>query len=489
MRLSPILLALVAVPLAALENPLTGSRQLGMGASGTAVVEDQTAPWWNPAALGWDAGAAAGPHPGYGSLSPGGIGLDVHAGVRVYGDIISNADRLLDFAEKLKDIGENGIQDTGDLRDWLKLAGSLNAFADPADSLSATANMAGSVRIGRFAVGIRMGGEAFAWADDVDLRNVVPEVGGAQLADAINSSGQSFDSTFQVLSSDQQQSIYASLGGTGTVGTDAAATEATYRIDAALRDLGAAAPVAADAAEWIVAAANGDGTLDQNTTSVVITGFTYVEVPVSLGVPINDHVAIGGSLKLMSGRVHGTRILVFQEDVEEAVVDLKGDNKDSINLGIDLGMQVKAGDWRFAISGRNLNAPTFEGPVSDGEKVRDIRLDPQVTFGFGWRPADWLTVAADIEQFEIATINPEIESRRAGIGLEFAAIPWVALRGGCYGNLADEHSPPVLTAGAAFGPSWFHVDTALACATELEEFGDYELPSEMRLSIGVAGIW
>jgi hypothetical protein len=221
----------------------------------------------------------------------------------------------------------------------------------------------------------------------------------------------------------------------------------------------------------------------------VVNSFSYVEVPVSVGLPVNDYLSVGGSVKLMRGRVNGTRLLVFQEDVDTAVADLKGAYKDSLNIGIDLGLQAKAGSWRMGVSATNLNAPTFAGPDNPDGPVKSVRLDPQVTIGLGWRPADWFTVSADIEQFDVATINPAVRSRRAGAGFEFAAIPWVDLRGGVYGNLADSHAPPVVTAGAGLGPEWFRVDAAVACASELQDFGQWTLPTEMRVAIGRSGRW
>lgn len=489
MRLAPLLLTLAATPLLAMETPITGTRQLGMGASGTATTEDHTVVWWNAAALGWDSGAEGGPQAGFGSIAPGGIGIEANAGFHAYGELLENANDLLRAAARIKELGASGIADQASLRSFLTIAGRLNDLADPADTLMAFGNVAGSMRLGRFAIGVRWSAEASAFADDLDLRNVIPQVNGANLATQINASGQTFDATLQVLDTSQRDQIYQALGGTGAFGTVAAAADATLRIDDALRDLGAAAPAAAEAATFLAATASGSGTIDQNTTSVVVNGFSYVEIPVGIGMPINEYVAVGGCLKLMSGRVNGTRILVFQEDVEGAVADLKGAYKDSLNLGVDLGLQAKAGSWRMGINATNLNSPTFAGPDNPDGPVKSVRLDPQVTIGVGWRPSDWFTLAADIEQFEVGTINPVVRSRRAGAGFEFAAIPWLDLRGGVYGNLADSHAPPVITAGAGFGPEAFRLDAAVACASELQDFGQWSLPTELRVAIGLSGRW
>ncbi|MBN8526707.1 MAG: conjugal transfer protein TraF [Planctomycetes bacterium] len=490
MHIARLLAHLCAVaPLAALETPITGARQLGMGGAGVAVTTDHTVPWWNAAALGWESGQDAGPQAGWGSGSPGGIGIDAHAGFHAYGDLVQNADELLQFADRVRDLGVSGISRASDVGDFLSVIGKLNALADPADSLSASANAAAGMRFGRFAVGIRWAGEAFAWADDVDLRNIIPEVQGDELAQAINGSGQGHDGAFKVLDSGQISTIYGALGGSGAFDAASDAGQATLRIDSALRQLGDKAPTAAEATALIAATASGVGTLDKNTTSVVVTSFSYVEVPVSVGIPLNDNIAIGGSLKLIHGRVNGTRILVFQEDVDEAVTELEGEHRDSLNLGIDLGMQARLGSWSLAVQAANINAPTFAGPSRDDGSFDSVRLDPQVTFGLGWRPAPWFTLAADIEQFEVSSVNPDIRSRRAGLGLELAAIPLLDLRAGVYGNLADEQAPPVLTAGAGLGPEWLRLDAAVACASEMQDFGQWTLPTELRTSIGLSGRW
>ncbi len=480
---------LAAAPLLAMETPVTGARQLGMGASGTATTDDHTVPWWNPAALGWEAGSAGTSHPTWGSVAPGSVGLEANAGFHAYGDIIQNADALLNAATTIEELGTTGIATQADLKSFLSVAGKLNALIDPSDSLVARGNVAGSIRLGRFAVGIRGSSESAAWAGDIDLRNVVPNVSGDQLATAINGSGQTFDASLQRLDAAQAQEIYASLGGLGSFGDPDAATDATLRIDDALRELGADAPLAADAATWLVATATGAGTLDQNTTSVVVQSFSCVEVPISIGMPVSEYVALGGSLKLISGRVYGTRILVFQEDVENAVADLKGEYRDSLDIGLDLGLQAKAGSWRIALTGTNLNSPTFAGPSNEDGTFRSVRLDPQMTIGLGWRPADWFTVAADVEVIEVSTINPALASQRAGAGFEFAAIPWIDLRGGVYANLADAEIVPVITAGAGLGPEWCRVDAAVALASEMQDFGEWTLPTELRAAVGLSSRW
>lgn len=482
------LLASVAL-VHALEAPITGARQLGMGGAGTAVTEDHTVPWWNAAALGWEAGATAGPRHAWGGASPGGLGLDIHAGFHAYGDLVQNADALLRFAGRAQELGLSGIASQADVSDFLELARKLNALADPADSLSASANAAASARFGRFAVGVRWAGEAFAWADDIDLRNIIPGVQGDALAQAINGSGHTHDGTFQVLQSGQVDAVYAALGGTGAFDVGSDAGQAALRIDSALRQLGSRAPTAAQVVELLAATATGTGTLDQNSTSVVVTSFSYVEMPVSVGMPVNEHLTIGGSLKLIHGRVNGTRILVFQEDVEEAVAELTGEHRDSINWGLDLAIQARLGDWSFAAQGTNLNAPSFDGPTRVDGSFRSVRLEPQITCGLGWRPAGWFTLAADIECLQAESINPDIASQRAGLGLELAVIPWLDLRAGAYTDLADSETPPVVTAGVGLGPSWLRLDVSVACASEMQDFGQWTLPIELRSSIGLSGRW
>jgi len=475
-----------------METPVTGTRQLGMGAAGTATTEDHTVPWWNSAALGWETGAEGGAHPAWGQLSPDAIGLDVTAGFHAYGEILQHADQLLDAAARVKELGAAGVADKADLQSLLKVAKWISELDNPADSVLATGNVAAGVRMGRFAVGLRVAGEAAAYAANIDLLNVIPDVNLDVLANQINANVPAGDTNLDSLSASQADAIYTALGGTGgsygslAPGVDANATAAVQAIDDAMKELGVAGPLGAEVARLLTATASGTGTLDQNTTSVVIQGFILTEIPISIGFPVSDYASFGASVKLMNGRVNGTRILVFQDDVEEAMVDLKGEFKDTFNLGVDLGFQAKAGNWRIGVNATNLNSPIFKAPASAAGAVTDYRIDPQVTIGLGWRPVDWFTIAADIEQFEVGTINPLVMSRRAGAGFEFAAIPWIDLRGGVYGNIADSEAPPVVTAGAGLGPEWFRIDAAVACASELQDFGEWQLPTELRASIGVS---
>jgi len=63
-----------------------------------------------------------------------------------------------------------------------------------------------------------------------------------------------------------------------------------------------------------------DGALEDNTTTVLLTGFGLVEVPFTYGYAINDHIAVGANLKLMKGRVYGTEVIVFNKDSGVPVV-------------------------------------------------------------------------------------------------------------------------------------------------------------------------
>ena len=56
------------------------------------------------------------------------------------------------------------------------------------------------------------------------------------------------------------------------------------------------------------------GSIDDNTTTVLFQGHAVGEIPFSYGYAINEQISVGGSLKLIRGRVYGNKVLVFDEN-------------------------------------------------------------------------------------------------------------------------------------------------------------------------------
>ncbi len=94
---------------------------------------------------------------------------------------------------------------------------------------------------------------------------------------------------------------------------------------------------------------------------MLLSGFGLVEVPLSYGYAINDHLAIGANLKLMRGRVYGNRIVVFDDSADEILKETDEKYQETTTFGLDLGVMARFHYFNLGVVGRNLNSPKFDG--------------------------------------------------------------------------------------------------------------------------------
>lgn len=472
--------------LVALDNFIVGPRASGMGGTGVASSDDYTAQYYNPALFGFFGNAAEADNQGLGGKRWGG-GFDVSAGARIHGNLLELAETIADT--DVERLTSTGIESQEDLRQVLHAARALTEVGSGGNAVSADANAGVSVRFGHGALGVRVYGQAATLVNNTDLLNVTLDVVGLALANSINNTGSPTDGNVVLLSNTQTQNLYAALGGTGTYGDNSspAAEQAVQRIDYELRDAGFSASQVDATVTVIQNAASGSGqSLEENDTVLRLRAFALAEMPLSYGWAIGDHWSIGGSLKLMIGRVYGTELSVFEENAPTKF-DATVDNYNStVTWGIDLAV---AGRWewiQFGVVGRNLNSPEFDGFTNAyGEHVPDVRIDPQVSVGVAFIPASWLTVAVDGDLFSGSSSFPGYDTQRIGAGLELN--PWniVALRAGVYQNIAESDIGPVATLGVGFNLWAVRLDLALAASTDLTPIGEYDLPDEMRVGLGL----
>lgn len=139
--------------------------------------------------------------------------------------------------------------------------------------------------------------------------------------------------------------------------------------------------------------------------------------------------------------------------------------------------------------GRNLNQPTFDG-VSDGAmRVSDITLEQTVTAAVAVAvdPVPWATLELDVGLMPYARLNGRTEWQTIGLGAELRAWRAWALRAGCYTNIdissrADEDL--AFTLGAGFAGRRARFEAAIGLAPETIEYREYEIPKQLRASLG-----
>lgn len=471
-------LAAVSGLLMAQDNLIVGPRAIGMGSTGVASAEGTAAQYYNPALLALD---RMGPDDG----RPWDIGVDASAGLRIHGDLLEIAKDLADA--EIGSLGDDGIVEAADLRRALQAVVGLARLGDAGNAVTGEANAALSARIGRFHLGIRMSGQSSALVSETDLLNVAIGAGGAALADAINDSGAGLDGTIGVFTPEQTDNLYAALGGVGAYDPGTSAGEALQRIDFGLRGVPPGSVQAEVIAEILENAGNGSGNIADNATSLRIGGFILAEIPMSMGYAINEHWSVGGSLKLLVGRVYGTEVSIFQDDAALRLTNGIDDFNQTMTWGVDLGVIYQTGWFRAGLSGRNLNSPTFAGFTdSNGIKTRDVAIEPQVKAGVSISPWSWFTAALDADLTAAETTYPGYETQRIGFGLEFRAWRLLALRAGAYQNIAESDIGPVLTLGAGVGLGPVRIEVALASSTELTPILGMNLPDELHASLGLS---
>lgn len=474
----------------ALDAFIVGPRALGMGGTGVASTNDHTAQFYNPAMFGFFGEASDYDNQGLADKHWG-LGLDANVGARVHGNLLELAQTLAQT--DIKGLANNGIQNQQDLHAVVNAARALGDIGDPGNAVSTDASVGLSMRLGHGAIGARIYGQAASLVGNTDLKNVALAVAGLALANAINNTGSANDGQVLLFTTAQRDSLYTALGGVGSyaANTGSAAAQAVQRLDNELRSQGFTASQVATVATVIQnAATNAGAGIDQNTTVVRLQAFALAEVPLSYGWRLGDHWSVGGSLKLMMGRVYGTSVAVFKDDAVTRFEQSVDNSNTTLGWGVDL---AAAGRWNWFQAGvvaRNINSPKFTGFENpDGSRIADVTVDPQVAVGVALIPRRWVTLALDADVLPAESSFNGYHTQRVGAGLELN--PWdiLALRGGVYQNIAESDIGPVMTLGAGINLWAVRIDLAAAASTHLVDIQGYRIPDEARVSLGVMADW
>jgi hypothetical protein len=225
------------------------------------------------------------------------------------------------------------------------------------------------------------------------------------------------------------------------------------------------------------------GGLTDNTTSESLNGLGLIEFPSSYGYAINDHVSVGGNLKVMAGRVYGTEMVVFDNDAGDILENAESNYQESTTFGLDLGVMGRLRSLNFGLVACNLNSPTFDRPNANNIRFDEVAIAPQVTAGVAFVPFDNLIIELDVDLAANETTMEGYTTQNLALGIEWNALGFLALRAGTYKNLAKDDIGWVYTAGMGINFWAARIDMAAAMTSKKEALEGKEIPKEVRAAL------
>lgn len=246
------------------------------------------------------------------------------------------------------------------------------------------------------------------------------------------------------------------------------------------------------------------GSLDNNNTTVDLSGISLFEVPVAYGHKFDfgsmGQLGVGAAAKVMRGIVYYKEAFLFKDfkgGSSDITKKVKDNEETSTSFGIDLGAMYRLEDVKYigpvnvGLTLKNLNSPKFDGPTDPITKTTtSVKVEPQARLGVALDPLSWLSIAADMDLTKNKTVLPGRDSQLIGGGLEahfdhWYAL-WLALRAGAYKNLGESGSKPVVTAGFSLGPQYCRFDLNAAVATETGRYDNKSYPNEAKVEFGLS---
>lgn len=512
MRPTPtLLLVTLSLGLAtvqAQESQVVGPRALGMGGVGVACSDDYTAQYYNPATFGF-----FDEHPADGGRYPSdnndlerkdwGFGIDATASAQItpsFGNYLNNV--LQADISKVRNLGQAGADNVAILEDAVRILGAVAEFNPAQDYVLIDANAGAGLRIGSFGIGARIYTSAIGRVTDLDTQHLgIDLTGFNSVAQAISNINTNLPAGYtpQTLSQAQVQQLTTTLSkkADGTAANPTDVQNAVNNIDSALTKAGISGSSVQAVVDQFGNLVTGSSTvanalLTSNTTKLRMVGLALAEIPVTYGVAMDEHWSIGGSLKYMLARVYGLQATLLNSNgkgFSSYVVNSRENYASSSNIGVDMGIMGRFPLVQVGLTGRNLNAPKFDGPTVNGVVFAPITVEPVVTAGVAFIPWTTFTIAADLDLTQSLSVDNFTEMQHAGVGMEWNVLHFLALRGGVSKNIAQASNNLLYSAGLGVNLYALRIDLAAQASSETITYDGHDYPENAAASLAVATDW
>lgn len=510
-------------PLAAMDSHSVGPRAMGMGGAGTAVTDDHTAQFYNPAMFGFfsrtkEGGERLDADPNYLGRKDWGLGLvDATVEVEARGNLANFVQQIADIdVARLENLG-SGAPQPEDLKAAMAMIGLLGRFTPSKDNVLVRANVGVlDLRAVHIGIGLRQFSEGVVSVSDLDLTSVgfgaTPDI--VQNILNVTPAGWTPGYTPTLITGAAAANVLSALNAANVAGGFTGSTsDALSMLDFAANQAGLTQAdidaLSAATGGFLVDAINissaASAPLSANTSAVFSAGFTLSEVPLTFGYALNDHLSVGGNLKLMVGKVAGAKLRLVDDtsDLNQLLQDAIDSSVQTVTAGVDLGVVVRGSWFQAGLNVRNLNRPVLKGGTFKDSRhldftVDDIALDPQVRAGVALFPFETLSLTGDFDVLENSTtisttssvtgrtLAITYASQQAAVGVEWNALRFLALRVGGSQDIAESDSSPMLHAGVGVNLWLLRLDIGAQMATQKVTVDGKEYPRAGGISLGLA---
>lgn len=500
-----------------------GARGNGMGGAGVAQIDDENAPQWNPANLTLPSSTR-----GYEDDAATSLGFQLGAQVQSTNNFLRNSQDLVDFYDLHQGTGVfEGDYTTGDNRarffELVSLVRDIEGD-DQGALFNATAGFP-NARHSNWSVSLNNITDAAAYTD-IDLTGGLRLDTGA-VQDGFGDGGSNpsgtpspdYESVRETCESNFNQGSWdPGFFGISSSKSDLAGFIAQYAEgngvskSEATKFCESGNQILDQSVDAIQSGASTSDNFDTDAQRVIFEGASITEAAFSYARPepvaevAGAPIYVGGSARIMQGRVAYVEDNPFQTDASDSTDEVFDEDEDvetSTNFGLDLGVTYDARDtlgFKAGLVGKYLNSPDFDYPDESPDGESSVTVDPQVRLGLSAYPldfmpvdvgSDWWQLSADYDVTKNETILQNYEKQYVAVGNEFNVVNsfwWnLALRAGVRKNLAESAEGNLFTAGVGLQMAGLNVEVSgvMSDKTTRDEDGD-EQPTLAGGSLNLA---